>query len=142
MAVDSFTLEQAEAEIAEHRGQIDILGEYHGLSDSTDPPVAPGAGNGSALYSVNGVVQHMTDSGLTGPVPLTWPDTGTQTVTATSATSLSAVYTIPGGDANVGTVYRMTAWGNGTWGATQQTMAFGIGFPGVTEFGAHQAVLS
>jgi len=138
MAVDSFTLEQAEAELAEHRGLIDVLGEYHGLSNSTDVPVAPAAGCG--LYSLNGAASIINASGLTGAIPVTWVDTGTQTVTAASATALSATYTIPANDASVGTIYRLSAWGNGTWGSTAQNLAFGIGFPGTSIFGSNSAI--
>lgn len=49
-------------------------------------------------------------------------DTSSATVTANAYTQLSGQYIIPGGDADVGTAYRLTAFGNGTWGSTQQEL--------------------
>lgn len=49
-------------------------------------------------------------------------DGTSRTVTAASATALSSTYTIPANDAAVGTAYRLSAFGNGTWGSTQQQL--------------------
>lgn len=135
---DVFTLEQAEEHIATVNGVVNYLTEYHKFEDS-QVPNTPGSGS-SGIYSVLGTLSAIRASGLTGGLPLTWADTGTQTVTAASATALSATYTIPANDANVGTVYRLTAWGNGTWGSTAQNLAFGIGFPSTTVFGSNSAI--
>ena len=136
---DVYTLELAEEHIGNLNGNVDRLTELHPLADS-QVPNTPGAGNGSQLYSLAGVAQGMTDQGVAGALAVTSTDTGTTTITGTSAAALSAVWTIPANDANLGTCYRLTAFGNGTWGSTQQALAFGIGFPGNTEFGTHQAV--
>ena len=66
-------------------------------------------------------------------------DTNSFTVTSASATALSQTFAIDGGDPQAGTTYRLTAWGNGTWGSTAQAMGWWIGFPDLTEFGTHQA---
>lgn len=49
-------------------------------------------------------------------------DTTAHTVTGTSFADLSSVYTIPASDAAAGTAYRLTTFGNGTWGSTQQAL--------------------
>lgn len=54
----------------------------------------------------------------------TQADTNSTTVTSASLVSLSSVYVIPANDATAGTVYRMTAYGQGTWGATAQALTF------------------
>ena len=51
-------------------------------------------------------------------------DSVTTTVTAASLTDLSNIYTIPASDAAAGTAYRLSAFGNGTWGSTAQTLQF------------------
>lgn len=60
-------------------------------------------------------------------------DTSTITVTATTFTSLSQAFTIPGGDAQVGDAYRLSAWGTGTWGSTPQGLGFQMSFAGTGE---------
>jgi hypothetical protein len=49
-------------------------------------------------------------------------DTNSTTVTAASATALGAAYSIPASDPAVNTVYRLVAFGTGTWGSTQQQL--------------------
>jgi hypothetical protein len=134
-----YTLELAEEHIANANGNIDRLNEIHAFGDS-QVPNTPGTGNGSALYSVAGTAQHITEAGLAGGVPLGQANTANIIVTQATAQALSRTFTIPAGDANVGTVYRITAFGNGQWGSTQQAFAYGIGFPGTTEFSTHHAV--
>lgn len=53
-------------------------------------------------------------------------DISTFTVTATAATQCTTQWSIPANDANVGTVYRLTAMGLGTQGSTQQSLRFRI----------------
>lgn len=49
--------------------------------------------------------------------------------TSTSATNLSAAYTIPGGDANTDTIYRLTVWGDFQIpAATPQTFTWDYAF--------------
>lgn len=135
-----YTLEEAEDHISDVRGIADLLQEHHPLSDS-QVPNTPGVGSGSAIYSLSGAAQAITDTGMAGAIPVTSTDTGTQTNTnAAPLATLSAVWAIPANDASAGTMYRLSCWGNGTWGSTQQAMGFGIGFPDATEFGTHQAI--
>jgi hypothetical protein len=47
-------------------------------------------------------------------------DTSSHTVTANSFTQLSPYFSIPANDPQVGTAYRVTAWGTGAWGSTAQ----------------------
>jgi hypothetical protein len=137
VARDAYTIEEAETEIAQIRGDLDVLEEFHAYSDSTDVPVPSTAGGG--IYSLGGTLSAIRVSGLTGGLPLTWADTGSQTVTAASASDLSALYTIPGGDCNVGTKFEMEAWGNGTWGATAQTLNL-LPQVGGSAFGAQPSI--
>jgi hypothetical protein len=51
-------------------------------------------------------------------------------VTAASDTPLSDAFTIDGGDANANTTYRLTAWGTGTQGSTNQTLTLSVYFGG------------
>lgn len=51
-------------------------------------------------------------------------DANSHTVTAASLTDLSSVYVIPANDASANTAYRLTCYGNGTWGSTQQQLNF------------------
>jgi len=49
-------------------------------------------------------------------------DTTSHTVNNTTFANLSSSYTIPGGDPLAGTAYRLTVFGNGSWGSTQQIL--------------------
>ncbi len=51
-------------------------------------------------------------------------DTSSHTVTASSFTQLSPYFSVPANDPQVGTAYRITAWGTGTWGSTVQQANF------------------
>lgn len=53
-------------------------------------------------------------------------DTTSHTITGTSFASASSVYTITASDAQAGTAYRLTCWGNGTWGSTQQVLTAAV----------------
>lgn len=44
------------------------------------------------------------------------------TVTAATITDLSPTFTIPAGDPQPGTAYRLTCFGTGTWGSTAQQL--------------------
>lgn len=50
-------------------------------------------------------------------------DNTNTTVTSASQTRLSSAYTIAANDAQVGTVYKLIAWGSGTQGSTAQTLS-------------------
>lgn len=126
---DVYTLELAEDHIATANGNVDRLNEIHAFGDS-QVPNTPGTGNGSALFSLAGTAQHITDAGLTGALPATLSDTGQNTVTQASSTPLSAAFTVPANDANVGTAYRLIAWGTGTQGTSNQTLTLSLFFGG------------
>lgn len=49
-------------------------------------------------------------------------DTNSHTVTAASLTDLSSVYVIAANDGSANTAYRLTCYGQGTWGSTQQNL--------------------
>lgn len=68
-------------------------------------------------------------------------DTTAHTVTATSFTDLSTVYTIDAGDAAADTAYRLTTWGNGVQGSTQQALTFAAALAG-TQIGTTPAIAS
>lgn len=56
----------------------------------------------------------------------------THTVNGTAATVLSSTYTIPAGDAQNGTAYRISSFGQGTWGSTAQALTMRSMFAGST----------
>lgn len=49
-------------------------------------------------------------------------DANSHTVTAATLADLSSVYVIAANDASANTAYRLTAYGTGTWGSTQQNL--------------------
>ena len=85
-------------------------------------PATPSAGT-SVLYSsvATGTPQAKLDSGLAGSLSPSQTDVATFTVTAATNTQFSKLWSIPVNDAAAGTVYRLTLWGAGTQGSTQQT---------------------
>lgn len=62
-------------------------------------------------------------------------DSTQHTVNVATFATLSTVYTIPALDALTGTAYRVSCFGNGTWGSTQQNLSFGMFLAG-TQIGA------
>jgi hypothetical protein len=74
VAIEGYTLEQAEAEIAELRGLIDVLTEAHVKGDATDAPDVPAAGLIS--YSSGGHEKYTSADGTaynTGRLTLSMP---------------------------------------------------------------------
>ena len=61
----------------------------------------------------------------------TLADANNTTVTGTSLANLSTAYTILASDPAAGTAYRMTSWGFGTWGSTQQILTLAMALAGV-----------
>lgn len=53
-------------------------------------------------------------------------DTTSHTVNGTASAQLSTVYNIPAGDALTGTAYRITTFGNGTWGTSGTASALTV----------------
>lgn len=68
-------------------------------------------------------------------------DTTSHTVNNTTYANLSTAYSIPAGDALVGTAYRLTTFGNGTWGSTQQALTVSATLAG-TNIGTAPAIAS
>jgi hypothetical protein len=62
-------------------------------------------------------------------------DANAHQVTQASLTDLSTVYVIPANDAAVGTAYRITCYGQGTWGSTQQQLNMQITLGSSTSLG-------
>jgi hypothetical protein len=58
-------------------------------------------------------------------------DTAATTVTAATQQPLTTSYSIPAGEPVVGSAYEILFGGNGTWGSTQQLIAFTITLQGV-----------
>lgn len=84
----------------------------------------PSSASGVArLFSdVGGNPAVITPSGLSGNLPPVQTDISTQTVTATSFTALSTAWPIPANDAQPGTCYRFTFFGNGTMGTAAELL--------------------
>jgi hypothetical protein len=115
---------------------IEADGSYAGLALNSIAKDSSQAAAGDLYYS-NGTTQFellfwsndglsiQTLGGVEG-----WPALGVTgevaqyNFTTTTLTRITESYTIPAGDANVGTVYRITARGNGTQGTTADAMVF------------------
>lgn len=79
----------------------------------------------AALIDPGGI--QSPNSAYAGWIPISMAaNTSTFTVTQSTPTALSNTYTINASDAKVGTVYRLTVAGTGTWGSTQQALGFKI----------------
>ncbi len=128
MALDPYTLQQAEEDIATLRGQVDLLTEILAQSDSGTQPNTPSAGY--LLYNAGGVPSYVNAAGLQmglqGAQLATFPNT---VVTAASLTNIASA-TYPAGDAEVGSIYDLEVWGNGSQGSTNQTLEFSVALGG------------
>jgi hypothetical protein len=103
---DPYSLEDAEDHIGDLRGKTDLLDE---IVQTQNLFVA-----GNQIYG---------DA-----------DTASTAVTAATQTQLTTTYTIPGNEPAVGSAYRLRFGGSGTWGSTQDTLAFSVSVGGVTVF--------
>lgn len=126
-----YTLEQAELDIAELRGDVDGLNEVHTVADGALTPNTPAAGE-FALYSTSGLPSYVNDSGLqmgvAGAQTAFFP---LNTVTSASLANVaSGTYT--GGDASVGSIYELEVWGNGQQGSPAETLEVACVFGGTT----------
>ncbi len=113
-----YTLEQAAADIADLRSQVTLLGEVHTVTDGGVVVNTPAA-NSFALYSAVGSPQYVSDSTL--QMALSGGQLATVapvTVTAAALTNIAAGPVIPANDAVVGAVYKLTAFGHGTWSSS------------------------
>lgn len=130
-----YTLEEAEQDIADLRGDVDSMDEILTLLDGPIPNGAPISG--CQMFSVNGQPNYLNFTGLQmsmqGARPATFPN---NTASAASLTSITT-FSIPAGDADIGAIYEIDCWGNGTQnntGATgnRQTLQFATIFGGTT----------
>lgn len=124
--MDRFDLEQAEEEIADLRGQVDLLSELVKLN-LQGIPNNPAAGE-VELYgdSDSGLLGAVLPSGMNGVMPITktvWQPGNT--VTSASVTNLAAA-AIPAKDATVLAMYQIETWGDGQQGSTAQTLTFTV----------------
>lgn len=117
----TYTLEQAEDDIATLRGQIDQLSEVLSLVPG---PVPGTPSSGTSIYAdPTGQPAWVDAAGLqmnaSGAQLCTFPGT---TVTAASLSNL-ATFTVPANDPEPGATYELEVFGNGTWGSTAQTLS-------------------
>ena len=70
----------------------------------------------------------------------TFSDTTNFAVTGTGLNPLSQTWTLPASDANVGTFYRLSCWGNGVWGSTARSLTLQMTFAG-SAFGGSGVVV-
>lgn len=119
--MEIFTLEQAEDHVADLRGMVDRLAEVLPLDDSQVPNTPT---TGATIFSVGGQPAYVSKSGMTWNLQGSATDATTHTVTQASLTNLSSALSIKANDPAVSTCYRIYAWGDGTWGSTQQPLTF------------------
>jgi hypothetical protein len=102
VAIEGYTLEQAEQEIAELRGLIDVLTEAHTKDDATDTPGTPASGVIS--FSTAGQEKYTSSDGNAY-------NTGRQTNNASNLLALTtSMQTVPGLSAVLGAgSYRVRA---------------------------------
>jgi hypothetical protein len=124
--VEAYTLEQAEEEIADLRGQVDLLSEIIKLY-TQGIPNNPSPGQvelyGDSASNLPGAV---LPSGMNGTMAIcktVWQPLNT--VTSASVTNLAAQQ-IPANDATNLAVYQIETWGDGTQGSTAQTLTFTV----------------
>jgi hypothetical protein len=132
MPLAPYTLEQAEEDIAELRGQMDALLESHTISDGPTPN-APSS-SGVTVWSSTGNLAIMNVSGMQGNVACAQTAfTPSNTVTAASLTNLAGG-TYKGTDADVGAIYETQVWGNGQGASigNRQTLQFATILGGTT----------
>lgn len=99
-----------------------FMGQLFRFTDQATPAFVAGS---SQLYSAsgklaqpnfNGVAQIVASARKASVAPLT--------VTQAVATSITAAWVIPGNEPDVGSIYKVTAYGNGTWGSTAQGLTW------------------
>lgn len=109
------------------RGALGVLqtDSTFAITNQAAPATLAGA---AQLYATAGQPAYKNPAGLT--VNLSGANLATvniNTVTATTFTNLTNA-TIPAADAEVGATYKLTAFGNGTWGSTQQQLTLAARF--------------
>lgn len=130
MITEFYTLEEAEEHIARLRGQVDKLTEILQTTDVqiTDSSAPAAVAATTQLFSAGGQLATVSSSGRSGTVSTgTTASVGGATVTQATLNNLFRD-TITANDAQVGSVYKVTAFGYGAWGATAQTLQFALRF--------------
>jgi hypothetical protein len=136
MATEDYTLDDAQADIADLRAQVTLLEEAHQQIDSGgNTPNTPANANAShVLYSASGTPAWVSSSGLQmgmqGAQATFFPLNTVTSVTPTLGNLASGTY--QGNDASVGSVYEVEAWGNGTWANPVTTLEFAVVWAGFT----------
>ncbi len=118
MSTPPYSLAQAQADLGALRGQVSILDEVHTINDGGLVPNTPAPG-AYAMYSTAGQPNYITGSGLQmgvsgGQLATVTPTT----VTAATLTNIAAGPPIPANDAVAGAIYKLTAFGHGTWSSS------------------------
>jgi hypothetical protein len=113
-----YSLEDASADIADLRSQLTILQEVGQVTDGGVVPNTPAA-NTYAMFSSSGQPTFVNPQGLTmGVSGGQLANVSPTTVTAAALTNIAAGPVIPANDAQVGSVYKLTAFGHGTWSSS------------------------
>ena len=127
----TYTLEEAEQDIADLRGQVDAMDEVLQLFDGPVPNTP--ATSGCVLFSANGQPNFINVTGLQmslqGAQPAFYPNT---TVTASGSITSVASFTIPAGDADANAIYELEVWGNGTQASSRQSLTFTVTLGGTS----------
>jgi hypothetical protein len=104
--------------------QVTVLGTQ---APAFDPPVLNTVASAAVLGANNaGNIIVNNAQGFTGQVPSSQSDITKYTVTTTTAVAVTNAYPIPALDPQVGTVYRLTAWGDVVNTTTAQTITWSL----------------
>jgi hypothetical protein len=129
----SYTIQQAEEDIATLRGQIEVLNEVHTLGSAAAGPVPNAVADAVQVYTSTSQVPSWVgptglSMGMMGAQPVFFP--GNTVTQATLHNLASGTYI--GGDATAGSMYEMEAWGTGQQGSSTQTLEFAVVWAGTT----------
>jgi len=90
------------------------------VSTATSPG-GPYTQQSSLIGSTQGRMMLQTPAGYAAPLSSSQADNTPHTVTGSGFSALTKAWAIPAGDAQAGTLYRVTAWGDGHFGSATQT---------------------
>jgi hypothetical protein len=129
---DSYSIEQAEEDIATLRGQVQLLGEIVALTNGPTPNT-PASGTVD-IFASGGQPNYINAAGLQmglmGAQNATFPNT---TVTQASLTTLASAV-VPANDAEVGAVYALLVSGHYTEATGAATsLQLGVSFGGTND---------
>lgn len=82
------------------------------VPSSTSPTASTVASSGVVTANTSGTMVATNTSGFAGMVATNLADVTLYSTTAATNTQITNQYTVPANDANVGTTYRLTAWGD------------------------------